>query len=164
MDEQQVMKKIKELAEKLPKLPDGRIDYSNSALAPVLTVFVKHGNKILLLKRSDRVSTYKGKWNTVAGYLDEPKPIREKIMEEVKEETGLDESVIKSIHTGEPYEFTDNRINKTWLIHPALVELNAKAEIKLDWEHTEYRWMRPEELEEYNVVPNLGKSYGQAQI
>ena len=77
--EQKIIETLRELAKKLPKFPDGRIDYSNSDTALVITVFIKNKDKILLLKRSSKVSTYQGKWNTVAGYIDEPKPIREKI-------------------------------------------------------------------------------------
>lgn len=62
----------------LPHFPDGRIDYSHASKAPVVIIFVKHKGKILLLKRSSKVRAYKGKWQVVAGYLDEVKPLREK--------------------------------------------------------------------------------------
>ncbi len=59
MKDKIVLEKIlQEFSEKLPKFPDGRIDYSGSDKAPVLTCFVKFGDKILLLKRSDKVRTY----------------------------------------------------------------------------------------------------------
>jgi len=156
--EWKILKTIEEFANKLPKFPDGRIDYSKSDTAPVITVFIKHRDSILLLKRSDKVRTYQGKWNTVAGYLDERRPIREKILEEIKEELGISEDNILSIYLGEPYEFTDEKANKTWIVHPVLVELKNKPEIKLDWEHTEYKWIRPEELKDFDTVPKLGKS------
>ena len=156
--EQKILETIKEFAGKLPRFPDGRIDYSNSDTAPVITVFIKHRSKILLMKRSDKVRTYQGKWNAVAGYLDEIKPIREKILEEVKEELGIDESNILSIHIGEPYKFTDTKTNKTQIVHPVLMELKEKPEIRLDWEHTEYKWIKPEELKNFDTVPHLDKS------
>lgn len=160
MDEQErkILNTIEEFAEKLPKFPDGRIDYSNSNAAPVITVFIKHKDKILLLKRSGKVSTYQRKWNTVAGYLDELKPIKEKILEEIQEELGISEDNILSIHIGETYKFTDAEANKTWIVHPVLVELKIKPEIKLDWEHTEYKWIKPEELKEFDTVPKLDRS------
>jgi len=156
--EQKILKTIKEFSQKLPKFPDGRIDYSKSDTAPVITIFVKYEDRILLLKRSDKVRTYQGKWNTVAGYLDELRPVREKILEEVKEELGIIEDNILSIRLGEPYEFTDEKANKTWIVHPVLVELKNEPEINLDWEHTEYKWIRPEELKNFDTVPKLGKS------
>ncbi len=146
---------IQEFSEKLPKFSDGRIDYSNSDKAPVLTCFVKYQEKILILKRSDKVRAYQGLWNAVAGYLDEVKPIDVKAYEELNEELGISADNILKTKLGSPYEFYDKDIQKTWIIFPALVELKNKPTIKLDWEHTEYKWIRPEQLNEYNVAPNL---------
>ncbi len=149
---------LREFAERLPRFPDGRIDYSNSDKAPVLTCFVRFEDKILLLKRSDRVRTHKGKWHTVAGYVDEPKPIREKALEELHEELGISEQIILQCKMGSPYEFFDPDEQKTWLVHPLLVELKQRPEIKLDWEHTEFTWIFPEELMTYDTVPKLDES------
>jgi hypothetical protein len=38
------------------------------------------------------------------------------------------------------------------------VELKNKPEIKLDWEHTEYKWIKPGEFKEFETVPKLDKS------
>ena len=156
--EQKIIETLRELAKKLPKFPDGRIDYSNSDTALVITVFIKNKDKILLLKRSSKVSTYQGKWNTVAGYIDEPKPIREKIIEEIREELGIGEDNILSYNLGEKYEFKDQLLNKTWIVYTAVVELKNTPEIKLDWEHTKYKWIKPEEMKKFDTVPNLHKS------
>ena len=64
---------LEKFSKKLPKFPDGRIDYRNSKEAAVVSVFVMCGNELLLLKRSDRVGNYKGRWNVAAGYFDELK-------------------------------------------------------------------------------------------
>lgn len=157
--EKKILKTIEEFSKKLPKFPDGRIDYSNSNTAPVITVFLKYKDKILLLKRSDKVLTYKGKWNTVAGYLDELKPIQEKISAEIKEELGIEEGNISSVLIGESYEFRDEKINKNWIVFPFLIELKNEPEIKLDWEHTKYKWIKPEKLENFDIVPHLNKSF-----
>lgn len=156
--EEKILTTIKEFANKLLKLPDGRIDYSNSNIAPVITVFLKYKDKIILLKRSAKVRTYQDKWNTVAGYLDEVKPIYEKVVEEINEELNLDEDNISSIHIGKPYKFIDTKINETWIIHPVLIELKNKPTIELDWEHTEYKWIKSEELRDFDTVPNIDKS------
>lgn len=153
-----ILKLVEELSKKLPKFPDGRIDYSKSDTAPVITVFLMYRDEILIMKRSDKVRTYQGKWNTVAGYLDEIKPIEEKVIEEIEEETGIVKSQIKSIKIGKIYSFTDEKINRKWIIQPVLVRLKEKPEIKLDWEHTDYRWIKKEDINRFDVVPNLKKS------
>jgi len=157
MEEQKIFEIIKEFSKKLPKFPDGRIDYSKSDIAPVITVFVKFEDKILILKRSDKVRVYQNKWNAVAGYLDELKPLREKVLEEIEEELGINNNIF-TLHFGQPYEFTDSKLNKTWIVHPVLAEFKKEPEIKLDWEHTEYRWIKPEELKNFEIVPKLEES------
>ena len=156
--EEEILKLLHEFAEKLPKFPDGRIDYSNSDVAPVITIFIRYGDKILLLRRSGKVGTYKGKWNTVAGYLDEVKPIREKVLEELLEEVGIREDEVSSINFGESYKFVDQLVNRTWIVYPVLVDLKERPEIKLNWEHEEYRWIDPKELKNYDTVPKLEES------
>ena len=162
IQEQKILNIIKNFSEKLPRFSDGRIDYSNSDIAPVVIVFIKYKNEILLLKRSDKVRTYQGKWNMVAGYLDEVKPIQEKALEEIQEETKIDKKNILSIQIREPYKFIDSEIKKTWIIVPALAELKNKCEIKLDWEHSEYKWINPNKLKNFDVVSNLLESFKKA--
>lgn len=155
MKESEVLKKIEEMGRKLPRFKDGRIDYSDTDYAPVIMAFVEYRGKILLLKRSDKVRTYKGKWNGVGGYLDEVRPIREKILEELREELGVGEEMISAIYIGEAQEETDAGIGKVWLVAPALVKLKRAPQIKLDWEHTEYKWVYPEEIKGYDTVSGL---------
>ena len=146
----------------LPHFPDGRIDYSNSDSAPVLTCFVMYNDKILLLKRSEKVATYKGLWNTVAGYLDESAPLSHKVSEELAEELHITPEQVGSMKIGRIFEIKDTDINKTWIIHPVLVQLKEQPKIKLDWEHTEYKWISPDTIEQYEGVPDLGKSLNHA--
>lgn len=158
MKEQEVLRIVEWFAKKLPKSSDGRIDYSGSKKALVITVFVKYKNEILLLKRSQKVDAYQGKWNSVSGYFDEVLPVREKILEEIEEELGIGENNILLIRLGRFYHFTDNDEVRTWIIFPTLVELKNKPKIKLDWEHTEYKWIKFEEMRNFDTVPNLKES------
>lgn len=143
----------------LPKFEDGRINYREAKKAPVITCFIKFNDKILLLKRSDKVATYKGKWNAVAGYIDENKPLSEKIMEELKEEIGIEKDNIKDIIFGKPFNLHDDKIDTTWIVHPSLAELNSLPKIKLDFEHIDLVWINPSEMGNYDTVPNLDKSW-----
>lgn len=146
---------IKKLYNELPKFEDGRIDYTNAKEAAVLTIFLKHGDEILILKRSEEVGTYKNKWSTVTGYFDEIKSIEDKVFEELREEIGLKEKNIGKIIYGRIYKIEDKELNKKWIILPALIELKKKIKVKLDWEHASYRWIKIDELKSYDTVPNL---------
>ena len=112
------------------------------------------------MKRSDKVWTYKGKWNSVAGYLDDLKPLSKKALQEISEEIGVQEENILKIKIGDPFEFADENIKKTWIVHPLIAELKNKPEIKLDFEHTEYKWIQPEELGKQSTrdsIEEMGK-------
>ena len=158
-NESEILEIITVFSNKLSKFPDGRINYSNSNKAPVLNILVKHEDKILLLKRSDKVRAYQGLWNCVGGYLDEIRPIKEKVLEELTEELKITEPMIKDIKFGEHYEFDDKTIQKTWIIQPVLVELKAKPKITLDWEHTDFKWIEKDDLKEFNHVPGLDLTF-----
>ena len=86
MNEKKFLMIIEKFSKKLPHFPDGRINYRSSKTAPVINVVLKCKDKILLLKRSGKVNAYKGKWNTLGGYLDEVVPLRKKVEEELRED------------------------------------------------------------------------------
>jgi len=155
---QKISEILKDFSQKLPHFSDGRINYSNSDKAPVIICFVRYKDKILLLKRGQKVRTYKGKWNAVAGYIDEFKPLQEKALEEIQEELGVLGEQVEFVSFAEPYEFRDDKINKTWIIFSVLTELKKEPKIKLDFEHTEYKWIKPEEITNFDIVANVDKS------
>ena len=121
---------LKSLAGRLPRFEDGRIDYSHSSIAVAVTCFVKCGDEILLLKRSDRVGEGKGKWCAVTGYLDEFKSAREKALEELEEEVGISRGVIERVRVGRVFKL--ERRERVLFIYPVLVELKEKPEIRLN--------------------------------
>ena len=153
-----INKLLKEFSGKLPRFPDGRIDYTNSDRAPVLSCFVEYDGLILLLKRSDKVLAYHGKWNSVAGFIDKPMPLYDLALIELKEELGIYKKIIKGFKTGKPYNLQDKSIGKTWIVHPMLAELTSMPKIKLDWEHTDYKWIDPKDIKKYDIIPKLDKA------
>lgn len=135
----------------LPRFDDGRINYSSSDKAPVLICFIQCNNSILLLKRSEKVCAYRGLWSTVAGFIDTNKKLSDKVMEEIEEELHIKKDNIQSIRFGKHYIFHDPP--KTWIRYPILATLREKQDITLDWEHTEYKWIRPMEIRQYVTPP-----------
>lgn len=154
---------VKNSFRKLPHFQDGRVDYSDAEKAAVLVVFLKHEDEILILKRSEKVNTRRRGWGVVAGYLDELKPVVEKALEEVREETGISEEEISNIQKGDVFEFDRKGIR--FVSFPFLMELKRKPKVELSWEHTEYKWINLQAAGEYlplnaikefrNVFPNI---------
>src|SRR3989338_2115005 len=149
------LEKLKKFSKTMPHLDDERIDYHNAKKAFIVTCFARCNDEILLLKRSNKVWTYKGKWNVIAGYLDEIKPLKETALKELYEETGIAKEKVKKISIAEPFEFHDKEIGTTFVVHPVLAELKEKPKIKLDFEHTESKWVKREDLGKYDAVPNM---------
>lgn len=159
MEEADVIRNVEGLGRKLPHFPDGRIDYTNASYAPVVTVFIRFEGEVLIVRRSNRVGNYRGKWNAISGYIDKTEPLERKALAEVKEETGITGVIIRNVIIGRPYELEDAAIKKTWLVCPFIVELNSRPKIKLDFESTRYKWIKPEELGRFDTVKCLDKSY-----
>ena len=126
--------------------------------ASVVTCFLVRrsggGEEILLLRRSQRVSTYRGRWAGVSGYIEETDPLTQAYTE-IEEETGLAREDVQLLRTGEPLEVVDAEADRRWIVHPFLFEVEEPARIRTDWEHTETRWIRPKDIFRYETVPQL---------
>lgn len=142
------------LSKKLPHFSDGRIDYTYASEAVVIVVFLRFRKKILILHRSQKVLNYQGKWGGLGGFVDEAKPIREKVLLELNEELNINSDIIHDLTVFSPITNHDNKINKTWFIYPVLVDLNKSPTITLDWEHDDYKWILPLEVTNFDITPN----------
>ena len=123
----------------------------------VVTVFLEQEGKILLLRRSDRVASYRGKWAGVSGSVDGGSPLMQ-AMTEVLEETGLKSSDVKFVKAGREFEVRDSGRTTTWVVHPFLFEALTLEHFRLDWEHSDHKWIRPLDLELFETVPSLKES------
>ena len=119
----------------------------------VVTCFLEHDDKILILRRSSKVSTYQRSWASVSGYMEMSDT--EQAYTEISEETELYKNDLKLIKKGEPLEVIDKSLNRKWIVHPFFFHVKAPDKIKLDWEHTEMRWIKPKELAKFKTVPGL---------
>ena len=96
---------------------------------------------LLLVRRSDRVRTYRGHWAAISGYLEAGATPLEQAREELREELGLGEDDVDLVRIGEPLTFTDDAIGVTWTVHPFLFRMHDDGEIHTDWEASASRWM-----------------------
>jgi len=119
----------------------------------VVTCFLENNNRILILKRSNKVGTYRGKWAGVSGYLETGDI--EQVFTEIKEETGLGKADVELKVKGSPLKITDKHLGRTWIIHPFLFHVKSPGKIKIDWEHIESRWIEPADMVKFDTVPGL---------
>lgn len=120
----------------------------------VVTCVLQRNTKILLLKRSDRVGTYKNKWACVSGYVEESEDVLNRAFQEIEEEAQLLRESITFKKKGDPLIFFDKIEGQTWRVFPFLFYVKTKK-ITLDWEHTEYAWIHLRDIGNYDTVPKL---------
>ena len=124
------------------------------------------GDRVLVLRRSEQVSTYQGRWAGVSGYLEAESPL-EQAYREIGEETGLEREDIRLLAQAEPVTVTDESIDTRWTVHLFLFEALRPERVRIDWEHLESRWVRPQEVASMDTVPGLAEGlrrvYGPAE-
>jgi len=130
------------------------VDESKDSTQEILvcTCFLRYDNKILILKRSDKVGTYQGKWAGVSGYIESWETAEVTALKEIREETGLGKGDISYVRTGEPVSVVDG--DNCFIVHPFLFD-SKTPEIKLDWEHVDYKWIEPIKIQDFDTVPLL---------
>ncbi|MDD5191031.1 MAG: NUDIX domain-containing protein [Dehalococcoidales bacterium] len=122
----------------------------------VVTCFLEAGGKILVLLRSEKVGTYRGKWGGVAGYIESTPDVQART--EIREETGLQAADIRLVKKGAPLTVNDTQLQRQWIVHPFLFHVINPRKIKIDWEHREMKWIEPAELAHLEAVPGLKES------
>jgi 8-oxo-dGTP pyrophosphatase MutT (NUDIX family) len=121
----------------------------------VTCLLINDEGKLLILKRSNKVRTYRGLWGGVAGYVEENEDPYDTAVKEIREEVGIKEENVSLIKNLDPVEFTDfyNGEKYNWKIFTFLFKTEKKDKINIDWEHSEYRWIPPSEIKNYDTVP-----------
>jgi len=121
----------------------------------VVTVFVRHGSDVLLLRQSDAVGSYTGQWGSVAGHAeDDPGGMAR---QEVREETGIDPDTLSLVRRGDPFPVEDPE-HGVWRVHPFLFDCPTR-EVTTNRETTEYEWVQPPAILDRETVPRLWESY-----
>lgn len=120
-----------------------------------VTSFLESEKEILILLRSERVSTYSGKWGGISGSVEKNRTPDEQALVEIEEEAGLSGEDIELIRKGEPLVFDDVALGFKKAVYPYLFHVRDRAKIKTDWEHQDMRWIKPEDIDNYEAMPKL---------
>ena len=119
----------------------------------VVTCFLESENKILILHRSGQVGSYRGKWAGVSGYIETTAD--EQALLEIEEETSLSREDVELLKRGKPLPVEDKELGVRWVVHPYLFHIKDRDKIKIDWEHKEAKWIKPNEIDKFETVPML---------
>jgi len=97
-------------------------------------------------------------WAGISGIIergDETPLSRAKI--EIFEEVGIKEDELKLLKSIQQLSIVSAQYkNHEWNIFPFLFS-TKNMEIKLNWENSEFKWIKPTELVDYKTVPDLDK-------
>ena len=123
----------------------------------IVTSFIQDDQKLLILRRSNKVKTMKGLWAGISGIIEKNEAPLTRAKIEIYEETGISEDKIRLIKNATKLRIHSPQYeNHEWEIFPFLFEAK-NPDIKLNWENSEYTWITRDELKNYNTVPSLEK-------
>ncbi len=122
----------------------------------IVTVFLTHNSKYLILKRSNNVKSMKNLWAGISGIIEGNEDPTYRAKKEILEETGITEDKLTFLKKEQQMKVESQYANHEWLIHPFLFAVKD-PQITLNWENQEYAWICPSELSKYQTVPSLDK-------
>ncbi len=123
----------------------------------IVTSFIRDNEKLLILKRSDKVKSMKGLWAGISGIIEKNEEPLKRAKIEIFEEVGITEDMITLVRSSEEMRINSPQYeNHEWEIFPFLFEVKNPV-IKLNWENSDFKWINVEELENYETVPSLQK-------
>ena len=123
----------------------------------IVTSFIKYNDQILILKRSEKVRSMKGLWSGVSGIIENNENPIDRAKIEIFEEVGIKEKEIRLIKKLEKMKIQSQQYkNHEWEIFPFLFE-TKNENVELNWENSEFKWITPKELKNYQTVPSLEK-------
>lgn len=119
------------------------------------TALILKDSKILLLKRSEKESSYVGYWQPPEGHIEKDENPEITIVREVKEETGLEFTDPKYLGTSSYiYNLDKGNILGVRIVFTGIID----GDIKLSEDHSDYKWFTKEELENSkDIVPGTVK-------
>ena len=123
----------------------------------IVTTFLTNSDKILLLKRSQKVKSMKNLWAGISGIIEGNENPVKRAKIEIYEEVGIEESNVKLIKEGDMILIESPQYeNHQWEVYPFLFSCDNR-EIKLNWENSDSKWIRVNELDNFVTVPSLDK-------
>jgi len=121
-------------------------------VAVIGVVILDNDGRIIMLKRNAQRRTSPNKWQTPSGFMKEGESAEEAVLREVWEETSLSGTIKKS---GSVFEVVDNWAR--WIIVPFLISVKTDKVIIDSKEHSEFRWVKVDEISTFECVKGIDK-------
>jgi 8-oxo-dGTP diphosphatase len=121
----------------------------------IVGCFVEHGGKFLLLHRHSHKASG-DKWGLPAGKADEGENIKEAVLREIIEETGLSFSDT-DLKYFDSFYVRDGSFDIEWHMFATQIEYLPEVKINPN-EHKDYKWVTPLEAIEMNLIHDLKES------
>ncbi|WP_049985133.1 NUDIX domain-containing protein [Halobellus rufus] len=126
-------------------------------MSHVVTCFVRSRGAVLLVRRSDAVGTYSGRWGGVSGYVEgDPADAERDARRELREEVGLADADLELVRAGAPLSVDDDEGSFT--VHPFLFECDAR-DLTTNEEIAAVDWVDPTDIRGRATVPRLWETW-----
>ncbi len=117
------------------------------ALVGQKAVLTNKKNEILVLKRSEKAGRG-GFWSLPGGGIDFGEDAFDSMRREIREETGLE------VDNLQPFFVRSYVHNKDFVVIIAYSGKASRNEVKLNWEHTKFGWIKSEEALKMKLSPD----------
>ncbi|MFB6110695.1 MAG: NUDIX domain-containing protein [Halodesulfurarchaeum sp.] len=124
----------------------------------VITAFLTDRGEVLLLRRSEEVGTYSGRWGGVSGYIEPGETPMQAARREITEETGLSPEAVSLLARGEPFQVSDREADIRFTVHPFRFETDSR-DVQDNWETDDLQWVSPPAIRDLRTVPDLWTSW-----
>jgi mutator protein MutT len=117
------------------------IEEKGKKFKAAMAVVLNDKGEALILKRSAGPHWMPGKWALPGGHIEKGETSAEAARRETKEETNLNLNDMNELDEREQVKlyYTDS----------------FSGDVEIDFEHTDWAWVSYEELDSYDVTPNL---------
>jgi ADP-ribose pyrophosphatase YjhB (NUDIX family) len=148
-------KDFQDKIKRYPKFKDGRVDYTNERVCPVVNCVVMCGDKVLLTERGPDVIAYPNTWNGVSGFIDTFDSLEKIVSEELNEELCLDPKDIKELTVLDELLQVDDNINREWHVFPVLAVVDRQFKPKTNWENKTAHWLSVSDVRKRDLLPGF---------
>lgn len=137
----------------------GQVELPDVAARPVVSAFLRNRGRFLVVRRSDKVGSFQGRWSAVSGYVEGDEDPRDRALQEIQEETHIPKA--RFVSAGKTV--TTRHASTAFVVHPFLFDVGTRK-VTLDWENVESRWIAPNELDALETVPRLKDALSNALL